>query len=114
MNNKRDSPSKQIKCRACKQLFTPEKYKGTAKYCPDPKCQDEKRLRNQRQQRKRQLLKKLNPIKIKRTNKVCCCCRRKRVPKKKINGVYLTRLCEDCFRKGESDILIEHRVLCDK
>ena len=112
MNFKTDKP---IKCRACGEYFIREKYKGTAKYCPNPECQEEKKIRSNKRQRQREKENKLKPTKkIKRTKVLCSCCRIKNVPIRKVKGVYLTRLCEDCFRRGESDVLSEHRVLIDK
>lgn len=108
---------KLVRCRCCHVLFTPEKHKSGQKYCNDSKCQQEKKNRNNRAQRKR-YKKKLEddnrlPDKIERIDKICICCNVKNVPKRKIKGVYLSVLCEDCYKLGESDILQEHRLLID-
>ena len=117
MSYKNQTNQKLVRCRSCKELFTPDKYKSGMKYCNNPKCQQEKKNRNQRAQKKRNKLNEVNntlPIGLKRHDKICICCKVKKVPKKKIRGVYLSVLCEDCFRHGESDVLDEHRVLCEK
>ena len=106
---------KLVKCRACGILFTPDKNNSGMKYCNDSNCQKEKKNRSYLRQRN---IKKRNgdkylPKKLERTDKVCICCKRNRVPKRKFRGVYLSVLCEECYRLGESDVLQEHRVIVD-
>jgi hypothetical protein len=102
------------RCRSCGVLFSPPKGKAAARYCYNKICQKEKKLRNNKTQKERQhRLKEENntPPKLERTDQVCICCRVKNVPRKKIRGVYLSVLCEECYINGESDVLNEHRIL---
>ena len=105
-----------VRCRACHVLFTPDKHKSGMKYCNNPECQKEKKNRNLRAQKERYQKKVEDndnrlPDELERIDKLCICCKNKNVPKKKIKGVYLSVLCEDCYKTGESDILQEHRIL---